>query len=78
MKEVNLPREDCSETQTGSYHVFHKGIGWGRKSERIRTAIIFVYQFYDDGIEGMRSASAIEILFYIDDPVGEDDKEIIP
>jgi hypothetical protein len=66
-----------SETRTGSYHVFHEGIGWRENPERIRTATIFVYQFYDDGIEHSRSAFAFEILFYIYDPVGVDDKEFI-
>jgi tRNA (Thr-GGU) A37 N-methylase len=78
MKRANLLREECSECKQEVITYFIKESGGGGNPERIRTAIIFVYQFYDDGIEGMRSASAIEILFYIDDPVGEDDKEIIP
>jgi hypothetical protein len=51
MKQVSLLREECFERQTGSYPVFIKEwvAGGSRPTERIGTAIIFVYQFYDDG-----------------------------
>jgi hypothetical protein len=34
---------------------------------------VLVFGTCIDGVEDMRSLFAFEILFYIDDPVGEDD-----